>query len=866
MRRCCSPPSLQLLAAAATDNPSMSSRPIYRGGSNRGRRGYCGRTIGGEEQFVTGESHFQSVREANRGCRRGERSNFGASSSWFQRQPSNPRQAFNKRPHFNPTPAYDRNQPYHQRPQFNPNRPFPRPQIFWPTSPKPSDYRNWEYAKSEPPADSERFKILSYNILADYLAISHRSKLYSHIPVDILDWEWRKGKIIFELGLWSADVMCFQEVDRFQDLEELLKLQGYSGIWKIRTGDAIDGCAIFWRASRFKLLYEEGIEFNKLGLRDNVAQICVLESMSPKGTKNTSLHSATSSSGSNKVVICNIHVLYNPKRGEIKLGQVRVLLNRAHAVSKIWDGAPVVLCGDFNCTPKSPLYNFISEQKINLIGLDRNKVSGQASSEIHQPRPYSRNPRAQSTDNSIQATATIDGREVGMKQGNSIFNMQMQNSYDSSVRNAPVMNSLSQPICDKPVLGMPDNSCWDGHCANKNGTLANEVTQESQPDTIDACRNQRDSIICVPVGRLNESQSLNDDGSLTDIVIDGNHNEIKTQAASCYDCADLIETGYGEEVDVTSTSILGSFSQECPSNMLAQNETMKCDKATLLYLGDDYSTEAKATKPVNTSNSDSSLSQLHCQCSFSSVIEASCSGSTGNLSMSIANDKKCEQSASCLSSSTSTSIDLALEGNQKLSQCHIDEATKEDGSLGEERNTFLSELHVAGDQSDVVKLDHSEKCDTNTYSLQLQLPGEEIQGDFSPGIGSVPVEAEKTTYDPSQWTPMEMETATGNADCTLVEHPLKLRSAYVEAEDCSGARDSNGEPMATSYNRCFLGTVDYIWHSEGLQTVRVLAPIPTHVLQWTRGFPTRKWGSDHIALASELAFTKGVTSPDAEVQ
>lgn len=28
---------------------------------------------------------------------------------------------------------------------------------------------------------------------------------------------------------------------------------------------------------RFKLLFEESIEYNKLGLRDNVAQICVLE-------------------------------------------------------------------------------------------------------------------------------------------------------------------------------------------------------------------------------------------------------------------------------------------------------------------------------------------------------------------------------------------------------------------------------------------------------------------------------------------------------------------------------------------------------------------------------------------------------------
>lgn len=93
----------------------------------------------------------------------------------------------------------------------------------------------------------------------------------------MLDWQWRKRSILFELGLWSADIMCFQEVDKFHDLEEELKPRGYCGIWKMRTGNPVDGCAIFWRASRFKLLQEECIEFNKLGLRDNVAQICVLE-------------------------------------------------------------------------------------------------------------------------------------------------------------------------------------------------------------------------------------------------------------------------------------------------------------------------------------------------------------------------------------------------------------------------------------------------------------------------------------------------------------------------------------------------------------------------------------------------------------
>lgn len=57
---------------------------------------------------------------------------------------------------------------------------------------------------------ADRFTVLSYNILADYLATDHRGKLYFHVPRYMMDWEWRKKNILFELGLWSADILCFQ--------------------------------------------------------------------------------------------------------------------------------------------------------------------------------------------------------------------------------------------------------------------------------------------------------------------------------------------------------------------------------------------------------------------------------------------------------------------------------------------------------------------------------------------------------------------------------------------------------------------------------------------------------------------------------
>ncbi|OAY82281.1 Carbon catabolite repressor protein 6, partial [Ananas comosus] len=264
------------------------------------------------------------------------------------------------------------------------------PQVGRPQMPQPrlADYRReWRFAPLQPPPQSERFVVLSYNILADYLARDHQSKLYFHIPGFILDWEWRKKRILFEFGLWAPDIICLQEVDKFHDLQEELAIRGYNGLWKMRTGNAVDGCAVFWRTNRytnlehcdivtgqhlkhdfwFQLRYEGQIEFSELGLRDNVAQICVLESVNKGlvGSKSESiLESSDQSRQANHLVICNIHVLYNPKRGEIKLGQVRTLFERAYTVSKMWNDAPVIICGDFNCTPKSPLYNFISEQKL----------------------------------------------------------------------------------------------------------------------------------------------------------------------------------------------------------------------------------------------------------------------------------------------------------------------------------------------------------------------------------------------------------------------------------------------------------------------------------------------------------------------
>lgn len=110
----------------------------YRGGRNPWRRGYSDRpNIGGRGQFVSGDSHFRSVRDSNLEFRQGSYS--------YQAVPPPPH--YNQNQQFRQPPPYNRNQ------QFRIPRPFHQNQAVRPHS-RPLDYRNWQSAKVPPPPDS----------------------------------------------------------------------------------------------------------------------------------------------------------------------------------------------------------------------------------------------------------------------------------------------------------------------------------------------------------------------------------------------------------------------------------------------------------------------------------------------------------------------------------------------------------------------------------------------------------------------------------------------------------------------------------------------------------------------------------------
>lgn len=216
------------------------------------------------------------------------------------------------------------------------------------------------------------FTLLSYNLLSQDL-LRDNAYLYQHCPAALLAWRYRLPNLLRELGSLDADIVCLQEVqeDHYQEqIRPALEARGYQCEYKRRTGRKPDGCAVAFKKGRFSLLSSHPVEYLRPGVplldRDNVALILLLQ---PLGQSQPSA----------ALCVANTHLLYNPRRGDIKLTQLALLLAEMGRVSRLPDGAscPAVLCGDLNSVPWSPLYCFLRKACLEYEGLPTAKVSGQ---------------------------------------------------------------------------------------------------------------------------------------------------------------------------------------------------------------------------------------------------------------------------------------------------------------------------------------------------------------------------------------------------------------------------------------------------------------------------------------------------------
>merc|ERR1712059_54590 len=135
---------------------------------------------------------------------------------------------------------------------------------------------------------------------------------------------------------------------------------GYKYVLKARTGGKDDGCAIFYRADKFRLDDVSGLEYkiDRVSLldRDNVGLVCRLVS---------------TTSPSKQVVVANTHLLYNPRRVDIRLCQTAMFLAEVDrfAMTNSGDYPPVIMAGDFNSDPTSPVYELLHKGSYTYEGL-----------------------------------------------------------------------------------------------------------------------------------------------------------------------------------------------------------------------------------------------------------------------------------------------------------------------------------------------------------------------------------------------------------------------------------------------------------------------------------------------------------------
>jgi len=115
--------------------------------------------------------------------------------------------------------------------------------------------------------------------------------------------------------------------------------------------------------------------------RPNVALVMLLEPLvsSDDGRRR---HSCSSPSQTACICVANTHLLYNPGRGDVKLAQLMFLFAAVDELAGISaepcpDYRPVILCGDFNLEPFSPLYDFIVGGSLRYEGLPIKEMSGQ---------------------------------------------------------------------------------------------------------------------------------------------------------------------------------------------------------------------------------------------------------------------------------------------------------------------------------------------------------------------------------------------------------------------------------------------------------------------------------------------------------
>lgn len=295
---------------------------------------------------------------------------------------------------------------------------------WWPSS------KTVSVMDSSSSTPSTSFRVFNWNILALQFVDMHR---YLDTDGEVLCWANRVHAILAEILAKAPDIITLQEMN--QNAYELtfcsaLGERGYKGVFVPKTFSQcaeIDGVATFWKTKRFRCLEDEAVKFSvdKILNRPQVASVVMLEdTLYPE----------------ERLIVSNTHLLFNLKRGDVKLGQLQLLMSAVWRMVERWSvhrrvpfgavcshvrdaenvqesarelGAAscghllelhgqspdravtvltktpgILMCGDYNVTPNSCIYEWIRSGRFDFTHISNKDIGTLSGQQMMLDRSY----------------------------------------------------------------------------------------------------------------------------------------------------------------------------------------------------------------------------------------------------------------------------------------------------------------------------------------------------------------------------------------------------------------------------------------------------------------------------------------------
>lgn len=185
--------------------------------------------------------------------------------------------------------------------------------------------------------ESCELTVMTFNLLADGLGLED----FIEVNQNDLVWEKRRDLIFEEIERINPDIMCFQEMNHFEDFK-LKYGESYKGFFNekkpspcLRFGAPPDGCAIFIRKGKFEVK-----DVMKLKLTEGHSQVAIILRLG---------------FGNIDISITTCHLKAKPGNEKIRMQQLRSIQNLIGCHNFFCNTQRLCsfICGDFNDVPES---------------------------------------------------------------------------------------------------------------------------------------------------------------------------------------------------------------------------------------------------------------------------------------------------------------------------------------------------------------------------------------------------------------------------------------------------------------------------------------------------------------------------------